>query len=221
MAKKRVSIPRVTEKSIYQEAGSTCAFCSENDVRSLQIHHIDDEPSNNEPSNLLLVCANCHTKITSGLISESDVRVKKREIIWRPRPPTASISVNIVGSKFKGDIAQNITKITTPKRPKIQHPDGSIGSDLQRKGYIQYLITRYFDCRKADLSFGRTGAFSHAEVHKTIERTFGYQTYFMPAGLFPKLVEFLESRIDRTILGKRNLSNGTPNYHSFEAHQRL
>lgn len=220
MAKKRVKPPKLIEKQVYQEAGSACSFCRGEEVASLQIHHIDEDPSCNELENLLLVCANCHSKITAGQISEADVRVKKRELQWRPKVPQAGISVSIVDSTFKGDIAQNITKIVTPKKPRVAHPEGSIGADLERRAYVTYLIGRYFDFRKADPSYGRRTPFSHAEIHKTIQRTFGYQTFFTPVKIFPDLVEYLKDRIDRTITGKRNTSRGVPNYHSFEDHNR-
>ena len=78
--KKRTRISTTLEKRIYKEAGSKCVFCPEAEVASLQVHHIDEDPANNGFENLILVCANCHTKITRRILSEDDVRLKKRQI---------------------------------------------------------------------------------------------------------------------------------------------
>jgi len=221
MPKKRITIPKLTEKRLYQEANNSCAFCPEFDVAVLEIHHIDEDPSNNEPANLLLVCSSCHTKITKGLYSTADVVTRKRELAWvlqsRQKNQTgASISVN--NSTFTGNITQNITKIRTARDPKIAHPPGSIGANLAMHAYVDYLITRYFTYREADKSYGRKTRFSHAVIHKNIKDKFGQKTFFLPESRFSALVDYLTVLIDGTIQGKRNRSFGRGRYHSFEAH---
>jgi hypothetical protein len=219
--KKRAKLSKTVEKRVFQQGNSQCAFCPESEIASLQIHHIDENPANSVVENLLLVCANCHTKITGGVISEADVRLKKRElerINPKPNAKPATVSVNISDSQFRGDIAHTINKFTTPRTPRVAYPVGSLGSNLSQKGYVDYLITRYYEFRKADTSFGRRVGFSYAELHKTIQKEFGHRTFYMPEGFFQRLVDFLKMRIDRTILGKRNISRHTPNYHSYEKH---
>lgn len=209
------------QKRVFQEAGSRCAFCPEAEISALEIHHMDGDPSNNAFENLILVCATCHSKITSGVISEPDIRFKKHQLpsgAPSSRDTKPTVSVSIANSVFSGDIAQNITKITTSRAPRIKHPDGSIGADLQRKGYIDYLIKRYYDYRSIDASYGRGVPFSYAVIHKNIQAKLGYQTFFMPVELFPTLVSYLYDCIDRTIQGKRNRAGGSRNYHSFEEH---
>jgi hypothetical protein len=227
MPKKRVTLSKTLEKRVFQQAGAVCAFCPEHEIASLQVHHIDGDPSNNILDNLLVVCATCHTKITGYVISEADVRAKKREVEWlhtqrANRQPAAAaaaaVNVSINGSTFKGDIAQNITKIVTRRAPRVVHPSGSLGADLNRKGYIDYLLTRYFDWRNADKSWGSKRPFNHAEIHRTIQSEFGHKTFFMPVEYFDRLVNFLHFRIDRTILGRNNTSRGKANYHSYEQH---
>ena len=42
-----------------------CAICGYNeDQRILEVHHKDENRSNNELSNLIILCPNCHRKIT-------------------------------------------------------------------------------------------------------------------------------------------------------------
>ena len=222
MHKKRPSIRARDQKRVYQEAGSRCPFCLEAEVSALEIHHIDCDPGNNAFENLILACATCHSKITSGVISEVEVRLKKSQLqkhLLSVSPiGSPAVSVAITGSVFRGDIAQNITKITTPRAPRIKHPDGSIGADLQRKGYIDYLIERYYNYRSADTSYGRQVSFSYPVIHKNIRTKFGYRTFFMPVELFPTLVSYLQDCIDRTIQGRRNCAKGIRNYHSFDEH---
>ncbi len=194
----------------------------QSEVAALQIHHIDESPSNNDTDNLILVCASCHAKITARVLSFADVVTKKRELYWRSNTPqvaaSPSVAVSIAGSTFKGDIAQNIIKISTPKKPRIAHPSGSLGADLERRAYIDYLIRQYYQYRKADASYGRRVSFSHAVLHTNIERRFGFKTFFMPASLFEQLSIYLKELIDQTIQGKRNSANGSRNYHSYEEH---
>ena len=57
------------QKEIYSE----CPFCQNPEVEYFEIHHIDENPENNNLSNLILICANCHTKITKGDISKHEV----------------------------------------------------------------------------------------------------------------------------------------------------
>ena len=129
-----------------------------------------------------------------------------------------SVRVNIVGSSFRGDVAHTITKITTDRPPKMQYPVGSIGANLEMKGYIDYLISRYFEYRKADSSYGRKGRFSHAVIHKNIQRKLGYKTFFTPEEHFEALTRYLKECIDRTIQGKRDRVQGELNYHSYSEH---
>ena len=88
MAGKKKPIPAKTQKLIFQEAESQCAFCEERDIHALEIHHMRSREAGGGggPENLILVCSSCHSKITDGVISTADVVTKKRELIYtRPR----------------------------------------------------------------------------------------------------------------------------------------
>ena len=212
----------MVEKRVFQEASSRCSFCSEAEVSSLEIHHIDGNPSNNAIENLLLVCASCHSKITARVIAEKEIRRIKGFLGSQAKPntlrPDTTVSVSILHSRFRGDIAHTINKFVSPNAPRPQYPQGSLGADLIEKGYVDYLIAQYYKCRKADASYGQERPFSHAEIHTTIQRRFGFRTFFMPVERFSDLVQFLQSRIDGTILGKNNGSRDVRNYHSFDEH---
>lgn len=77
--KLRTPIPQLSKvkAELQKEIDSVCPFCDNNDVGHFQIHHIDEDPSNNQPINLLLLCPTCHSKITKEDISKQDVMDKK------------------------------------------------------------------------------------------------------------------------------------------------
>jgi hypothetical protein len=111
-------------------------------------------------------------------------------------------------------------KLTGRSRGKIEHPHGSIGADLMKRNYVRYLVERYNRCREADASFGRVKTrFSYAFIFKRIEAQFKAPTYFIPVGRFDELVDYLQARIDQTILGKRNHALGHRNYETFDEYQ--
>lgn len=78
--KKRIPIQPKIKARLQKEINSECPFCQNQDVEYFQTHHIDENPGNNEFSNLLLVCANCHSKITKGDILQSEVANKKNNL---------------------------------------------------------------------------------------------------------------------------------------------
>lgn len=223
--KQRKSVSALTSKKLYQEADNRCPFCSVADVAVLEIHHIDGDPSNNQIENLIVVCGNCHSKITRGEISPADVHAKKMELFWThktsPRraekSPKQSVIVN--AASVSGSIIANTVTFGRKRPPRMQYPAESIGADTIKKGYIDYLIKRYFDYRQADASYGSFRPFSHAEIHTTIQRKFKAKTFFIHVSRFAELCDYIKSRVDQTILGRNNRSRGIPNYDLFEKYE--
>lgn len=72
-AKKRPSIPYKTKTLLQKEINSICPICSNEDVDHFQIHHIDENPENNDFKNLLMLCPTCHSKITKNDITHKSV----------------------------------------------------------------------------------------------------------------------------------------------------
>jgi hypothetical protein len=107
------------------------------------------------------------------------------------------------------------------RKPKMEYPPSSIGADLLRRNYIRYLTERYFRFREADASFGTKAVrrFSYAVLFKNIENHFKAPTYFIPISRFDELVDFLQRKIEATILGKRNRAHGHRNYETFDEFQ--
>lgn len=122
-------------------------------------------------------------------------------------------------------VMQNVGTVNirtaTKRRPKMEYPAGSVGADLLLRNYIRYLTERYFRYREADASFGPKAVrrFSYAVLFTNIENHFKTPTYFIPTTRFDELVDFLQRKIERTIIGKRNRSRGYPNYETFDEFQ--
>lgn len=131
----------------------------------------------------------------------------------------------IVGTGPNAFVMQDVETVhihTQGKRkPKMEYPDGAIGADLMRRNYIRYLVEHYNRYREADASFGPKAVrrFSYAVLFKNIEARFNAPTYFIHVSKFGKLVDFLHSKIEGTILGKRNRARGHRNYQTFDEFQ--
>ena len=61
MAKIRLPIPDDIAATALFQADRTCCVCRERG-KPVQIHHIDDDPSNNDPNNLVVLCLHCHNE---------------------------------------------------------------------------------------------------------------------------------------------------------------
>lgn len=59
MIKKRVSIPKPLQSSLLYKSAKTCCVCRVPRA-PVEIHHIDENPSNNIEENLIVICKNCH-----------------------------------------------------------------------------------------------------------------------------------------------------------------
>lgn len=215
-------IPKRMEKKIFQEANSACPFCGEREISLLDIHHIipRSQGGPNEELNLILTCKKCHIDIEEGTISVSEIMKKKQELIQQktisPESSNSTPVFNLNKNRIDSSIIANTVNIKGKKTPKMQYPAGSIGANLDMNNYIKYLIDKYYKYRDADLSYGRFEKFNYGEIHKTIQSKFKAKTYFIKQEKFQELCEYLYWRIDRTIQGKRNKSNGIKNYEPFE-----
>ena len=79
MKKKRIPIPKDLAADVMFAADRTCCVCRENG-KAIQIHHIDGDPSNNTPENLVVLCLEHHnqTQITGGFGRKLDAPLVAR-----------------------------------------------------------------------------------------------------------------------------------------------
>lgn len=57
MGKTRTDVPKGTREEVLREFNHRCAICA---ADRPHLHHIDENPTNHEPLNLLPLCPNCH-----------------------------------------------------------------------------------------------------------------------------------------------------------------
>jgi len=219
------AIPKATEKAVHNEAGSACPFCGDTTLAALEIHHIDSRAAggSNHRSNLILCCASCHRKIESGDITLSTVLRTKEAMVAgrrpRPRPNRSPIPANSNVLQFRGSntgIVANQVHFAAPKRPRLQPPPDVLATDSDRRAYTKYLIDHYHRLKRAEVK----GAMKYAVLHQAIKKTFGCTWEFVPLSRFEDLVEFLQTRIDGTRLGRIRRSRGERNYRPYEEYLR-
>ena len=73
MSKTRTEIPKDTVAKVQFDSDRTCCVCRERG-KPIQIHHIDENPSNNDPANLAVLCFDCHhqTQLRGGFDRKLD-----------------------------------------------------------------------------------------------------------------------------------------------------
>ncbi len=76
----RVPISNKVKALLQKEINSICPFCALEDVDHFEIHHIDENPSNNDITNLLMLCPTCHSKINKGDITQERVIEMKQSL---------------------------------------------------------------------------------------------------------------------------------------------
>jgi len=87
MAKDRVTIPSDVAARVLFASDNTCCVCRE-PGRAVQLHHIDEDPGNNDPDNLCVLCLLCHdqtqTKGGFGRKLNASAVIQYRDD-WLPR----------------------------------------------------------------------------------------------------------------------------------------
>lgn len=101
-------------------------------------------------------------------------------------------------------------KPTSGKKDYFLKPFGD-----EKRQYVEYLVNRLTEFRAAGSSFGQKfgGTVSKASVTRIARSQLGFDIY--DATRFDEVCDHLKTKIDATILGKRNVAKGSANYHEF------
>ncbi|WP_288926980.1 HNH endonuclease signature motif containing protein [uncultured Maritimibacter sp.] len=78
----RPSVPINIKRRLYEESGYRCAIPTCRATSALEMEHIEPwaEAPKHEFENMIVLCANCHARVTKGEISKSAVRNYKRNL---------------------------------------------------------------------------------------------------------------------------------------------
>lgn len=213
----RRAIPEKVKKKIWQEANMRCAKCGESDVDTLEIHHIKAVQSGgtNDKENLLLLCSNCHSKITAGDISEAEVLRLKISLMAGTHTDKESSGtvVGITGDVTNSTVANKIEIKTQKKKIQLNPPSGTIASSVDHRNYVKHLIDRYHDFKKDDVG---KDEMNYRIFYGSINRQFGAKWDMIRLDKFDELSAYLQRRIDNTILGKKQKARGRKRYSTFE-----
>ncbi len=224
MAKERKAVPAKRRALLQQEIDSRCPFCPSGDVGHFILHHIDEDPTNNDPRNLLMMCPTCHSKVTKGDISSCEVLGVKTTILKFQQMQTVATPPN--GPSFYGNVSQSVVgngnqvtySVKTNKRPK--YPPGCIGSDVTKANYVSYLIDRYHEYKewevgKDKMRYGLFPSQMKKKYHIGKQRTL----YNLPLSKFEELVADIQNRIAGTALAKINAAKDqNRHFQSFDAY---
>ncbi len=85
MAKTRKPIPATLKAELLYKAAHTCSVCKKREL-PIQIHHIDQNPANNNEQNLIVLCLGCHDEAHTkhGLsINLSPALLKSHKATWQ------------------------------------------------------------------------------------------------------------------------------------------
>ena len=190
--------------------------------------------------NLILLCARHHTVIDTELdeypvpVLEKMKREHEAKVLVEINPALGSIAqglikkyerVVIVNSggnvayKSPGAIqAQTLNLETTNKTIRINPPGDAIGAFAELASYIEYLIGKFQDYQKQDVTKEAPGKYTI--IYNAIRREYGSKWQTIPVGKFEDLIGFLQGRIDNSRVGRIRKGRGQKRYHSFEEHSR-
>lgn len=80
----RVGKTKYPHRAVYDASGQEwiCAMCGA--VKNLQVHHKDQDQSNNDISNLVCLCSSCHTGLHNKWLNEVIPNMVRSGIVdWR------------------------------------------------------------------------------------------------------------------------------------------
>jgi hypothetical protein len=109
MKKNRIAIPNDTAAEIMFVSDRTCCVCRERG-KSIQIHHIDEDPSNNSIENIAVLCLQCHDetqtlggfgrKLNTSLVKKYRDDWVKRVILRRDLADERAVSRQVGASSI-------------------------------------------------------------------------------------------------------------------------
>ena len=98
----------------------------------LEYNHIDGNPENNHPDNILVVCSNHHSACTSGKIDQRACKLLKETL----RKNVISVNPNLSSDHIRQIFREEINSLVSVKKPKTKMSSRSI---LSRRSILSHL----------------------------------------------------------------------------------
>lgn len=237
--RKRVALPKDVETIVLTKCMRRCCLCWElehkdNPVLGGQIAHLDHNPGNNDPDNLVWLCL-AHHDLYDGTTSQSKGLTRAEVKHHRdrlhaalesgidpvPGPVVPQVAINIGGDVTAGRdvsvhlVTQHITRPARGKKSPAPLLSGTVAEDAPKYNYLMYLVRRYNQIKCSDFGGGR-GKLSGGVIHKSYEREMGCPVRHTPMERFDKAVAWLQRRIHNTRVGRINASHGQRLFRSFD-----
>ncbi len=133
--KNRIPISRDLAAEIMYESDRTCCVCNEKG-KSTQIHHIDEDPSNNSKSNLAILCFDCHeeTQIRGGFGRKLNAQqVLKYKSEWLERVCNRRQEADKLASLKT--ITNNEGNVEPEQTTELFIEDSSISEEIEKHNY--------------------------------------------------------------------------------------
>jgi len=239
---KRKKLTKAIESAVLTRCARRCCLClglnGDDAIKTGQIAHLDDDPSNNEPENLARLCldhhAQWHTRgnMTKAITAEEVKAYRARlheavaagTLLNEENVPSRIIKLHKDFTKTTGDRSTVINagrdvNYHLPrggKAPTVSPPPDAIGANIEMRSYIEYLVGRYIEWRKHGVERGMDRRpFFPGIMNNLLKKEFGARANLIAQQRFHDVAAFVQRAIDNTIWG-RNCRHR--NYHSFAEH---
>ncbi len=222
--KPRKAIPKKIERLLQKEISNKCPipYCDNTDVQIFEIHHIDNEPLNNDFENLLLLCPNCHSKIPDKGISNDFIKSIKIFLknnlgnIGSKTQPSKTEKIynlkNILnenGIIFAGDQKINELNINPRKVKKTiyQRSENDITEEQAKKIKDKFDEIVQTDVEAGKITLTERGDL-YKKLHNTLNKKFNTTTYkAIPKEKFEEAYNFVCINSARNVSKLRRTNN--------------
>ena len=197
-------------------------MCSEQDVKALEIHHIQGDPSVHAEADMLVLCASCHAKAERDGFSQDQLYEAK----MAPKRQTASLndssppviqvpgSNNVIAGRDLN--VQTLSVRTTKSSLRAPVMPGTVAESPNKANYLEYLVSRYNEFKKWDCE-NSGKPMRYPLIRSAYAREIGCRVKDTPVEQFERACQYLHRRIDDSKLGRINRSRDKSNYSTFES----
>jgi TonB family protein len=135
---KRTPIKGSDRNILLKEVNCKCPFCPCEEVRVLEIHHIDGNRSNNSIQNLIMLCPTCHTEADRRYITRDTVTGRKRDLENANRKKLVPFVTSELEAEFPGgDQAwQRYLKST------LSYPESALKAGVEGTVMVSFVVNK-------------------------------------------------------------------------------